>query len=150
MGERPSVEEAGGKAAEEAHHLVRPLLVSSGGLGPTASGDCQGRMAPGSAIPWRGLHRNKYVGWPQAEAACLFRVSRATAAKWVHLSRDGGPDAFHDRSSRPRRSPRQTNQLREAAISGARQQGSYRGIKPASGERASSWPCTLAWRSRHH
>ena len=60
------------------------------------------------------------------------------AAKWVHLSRDGGPDGFHDRSSRPRRSPRQTNQLREAAISGARQQGSYRGIKPASGERASS------------
>ena len=95
------------------------FLVSSGELGPTASGDCQGRMAPGSAIPWRGLHRHQYVGWPQAEAACLFRVSRATAAKWVHLSRDGGPDAFHDRSSRPRRSPRQTNQLREAAISGA-------------------------------
>ena len=141
---RPSVEEAGGKAAEEAHHLVRRLLVSSGELGPTASGDCQGRMAPGSAIPWRGLHRHQYVGWPQAEAACLFRVSRATAAKWVHLSRDGGPDAFHDRSSRPRRSPRQTNQLREAAISGARQQGSYRGIKRASGERASSWPCTSA------
>ena len=144
MGDRPSVEEAGGKAAEEAHHLVRRLLVSSGELGPTASGDSQGRMAPGRAIPSSGLHRHQYVGWPQAEAACLFRVSRATAAKWVHLSRDGGPDAFHDRSSRPRRSPRQTNQLREAAISGARQQGSYRGIKPASGERASSWPCTSA------
>ena len=38
----PLVEEAGGKAAEEAHHLVRRLLVSSGELGPTASGDSQG------------------------------------------------------------------------------------------------------------
>ena len=83
-------------------------------------------------------------GWPQAEVARLFRVSRATVAKWVRRFREGGPDALHDRSSRPRRSPRQTNQLREAAISGARQQGSYRGIKPASGERASSWPCTSA------
>ena len=32
MGDRPSVEEAAGKAAEEAHHLVRRLLVSSGEL----------------------------------------------------------------------------------------------------------------------
>ena len=60
------------------------------------------------------------AGWPQAEVARLFRVSRATVAKWVRRSREGGPDAFHDRSSRPRHSPRQTNQLREAAICAAR------------------------------
>ena len=60
------------------------------------------------------------AGWPQAEVARLFRVSRATVAKWVRRSREGGPDAFDDRSSRPRRSPRQTNQLREAAICAAR------------------------------
>ena len=46
------------------------------------------------------------AGWPQAEVA--------------PPSREGGPDALHDRSSRPRRSPRQTNQLREAASCGAR------------------------------
>ena len=60
------------------------------------------------------------AGWPQAEVARLFRVSRATVAKWVRRSREGGPDAFLDRSSRPRHSPRQTNQLREAAICAAR------------------------------
>ncbi len=71
MGDRPSVEEAGGKAAEEAHHLVRRLLVSSGELGPTASGDSQGRMAPGRAIPSSGLHRHQHVGWPRGGSALL-------------------------------------------------------------------------------
>ena len=71
MGDRPSVEEAGGKAAEEAHHLVRRLLVSSGELGPTASGDSQGRMAPGRAIPSSGLHRHQQVGWPRGGSALL-------------------------------------------------------------------------------
>ena len=59
-------------------------------------------------------------GWPQAEVARLFRVSRATVAKWVRRFREGGPDALHDRSSRPLRSPRQTDQLQEAAICAAR------------------------------
>ena len=45
-------------------------------------------------------------GWPQAEVARLFRVSRATVAKWVRRFREGGPDALYDRSSRPLRSPR--------------------------------------------
>ena len=40
-------------------------------------------------------------GWPQAEVARLFRVSRATVAKWVRRFREGGLDALHDRSSRP-------------------------------------------------
>ena len=59
-------------------------------------------------------------GWPQAEVARVFRVSRATVAKWVRRFREGGPDALHDRSSRPLRSPRQTDQLQEAAICAAR------------------------------
>ena len=40
-------------------------------------------------------------GWPQTEVARLFRVSRATVAKWVRRFREGGPNAFLDRSSRP-------------------------------------------------
>ena len=59
-------------------------------------------------------------GWPQAEVARLFRVSRATVAKWVRRFREGGLDALHDRSSRPLRSPRQTDQLQEVAICSAR------------------------------
>ena len=58
-------------AAEEAHHLLRRLLVSSGELGPTASGDSQGRMAPGRALPSSGLHRHQHVGWPRGGSAFL-------------------------------------------------------------------------------
>ena len=60
------------------------------------------------------------VGWPQVEVARLFRVSRATVAKWVRRFREGGPDALLDRSCRPLRSPRQTDQLKEAAICATR------------------------------
>ena len=35
------------------------------------------------------------AGWPQAEVARLFRVSRATVAKWVRRFRESGPDALH-------------------------------------------------------
>ena len=59
-------------------------------------------------------------GWPQDEVARLFRVSRATVAKWVRWFREGGQDALLDRSSRPLRSPRQTGQLQETAICAAR------------------------------
>ena len=45
------------------------------------------------------------AGWPQAEVARLFRVSRATVAKWVRRFREAGPDALLDRSSRPLRCP---------------------------------------------
>ena len=50
-------------------------------------------------------------GWPQAEVARLFRVSRATVGKWVRRFRAGGPAALDDRSSRPTHSPRQTPSL---------------------------------------
>ena len=33
-------------------------------------------------------------GWPQAEVARLFRVSRATVCKWVQRFREGGADAL--------------------------------------------------------
>ena len=48
------------------------------------------------------------AGWTQAEAARQFRVSRATAAKWVRRYRDEGRDGLRDRCSRPHRSPRLT------------------------------------------
>lgn len=59
-------------------------------------------------------------GWPQAEVARLFRVSRATVAKWVRRFRQGGAEALHDRSSRPLRSPHQTDPVQEATICAAR------------------------------
>ena len=40
-------------------------------------------------------------GWTRAGAARRFRVSRATAAKWVRRYRDGGRDGLRDRCSRP-------------------------------------------------
>ena len=45
------------------------------------------------------------AGWPEAEVARRFRVSRATVAKWVRRCRSDGRAAVQDRSSRPRRSP---------------------------------------------
>ena len=48
------------------------------------------------------------AGWPQAEVARRFRVSRATVAKWVSRCRSEGVAGVQDRSSRPRRSPRLT------------------------------------------
>ena len=69
------------------------------------------------------------AGWPQAEVARLFRVSRATVAKWMRRFREGGRDALRDRSSRPHRSPRRTSELQEAVICAARRilaQGPHR------------------------
>ena len=39
-------------------------------------------------------------GWPQAEVARLFRVSRATVAKWVRRFREGGLDALRANTAR--------------------------------------------------
>ena len=41
-------------------------------------------------------------------AAVEFKLSRQSAAKWIRRFREGGAAALHDRSSRPRRSPRST------------------------------------------
>ena len=47
-------------------------------------------------------------GWPLRRAAERFQVSHATAARWAARYRELGLDGMSDRSSRPRRSPRQT------------------------------------------
>ena len=52
-----------------------------------------------------GLVREVEAGWTRAEAARRFRVSRATAGKWVRRYRDEGEAGLRDRCSRPRRSP---------------------------------------------
>jgi len=70
------------------------------------------------------LVREVEKGWPQAEVARLFRVSRATTAKWVRRFREGGPAALHDQSSRPNRSPRLTSPaLVETICAVRREQG---------------------------
>lgn len=45
------------------------------------------------------------AGWPQAEVARQFRVSRPTVAKWVRRFAAEGAGGLHDRSSRPRQHP---------------------------------------------
>jgi transposase InsO family protein len=45
-------------------------------------------------------------GWPAAEVARQFQVSRSTAYKWLRRYREEGRAGLEDRSSRPRRSPR--------------------------------------------
>jgi transposase InsO family protein len=70
------------------------------------------------------LVREVEIGWPQAEVARLFRVSRATVAKWVRRFREGGPAALQDQSSRPNHSPRLTSPaLVEAICAVRREQG---------------------------
>ncbi len=68
------------------------------------------------------LVRKVQEGWPQAEVARLFRVSRATVAKWVRRFREGGLAGLRDRSSRPKRSPRLTVPPLVDAIRAARQE----------------------------
>ena len=63
------------------------------------------------------LVREVDAGWPQAEVARRFRVSRHTVAKWLGRFRDEGAAGLEDRSSAPRR-------------------GVARGHVPASGVRA--------------
>ncbi len=47
-------------------------------------------------------------GWPQAEVARQFRVSRATVQKYVRRYKEQGESGLVDRSSRPHSSPRLT------------------------------------------
>ena len=48
------------------------------------------------------------AGWPQAEVARQFRVSRATVRKWVRRFQEAGPPGLEDRPCRPHVSPRLT------------------------------------------
>ena len=49
-------------------------------------------------------------------AAAVFRVSETTARKWVKRFREAGRAGLRDRSSRPRRSPRQTPAAQLAVV----------------------------------
>ena len=60
------------------------------------------------------------AGWPAAHVAEQLGISRATAYKWVRRYRSEGEAGLLDRSSRPRRSPRQLSAALEAEILAAR------------------------------
>lgn len=64
-------------------------------------------------------------GWPQAEVARQFRVSRATVSKWLGRYRSEGRQGLRDRSSRPRSSPRLTPQHLVRAIHSLRRRRSW-------------------------
>jgi transposase InsO family protein len=52
------------------------------------------------------VNRVAVEGWPAAEVARQFQVSRSTAYKWLRRFRDEGQAGLEDRSSRPHGSPR--------------------------------------------
>jgi transposase InsO family protein len=52
------------------------------------------------------VNRVAVEGWPAAEVARQFQISRSTAYKWLRRFREEGEAGLEDRSSRPRRSPR--------------------------------------------
>ena len=51
------------------------------------------------------VNRVAVEGWPAAEVARQFQISRSTAYKWLRRFREEGPAGLEDRSSRPHRSP---------------------------------------------
>jgi len=80
------------------------------------------RLTP--ATRWE-LVQHVLGGWPQAEVARFFRVSRATVAKWVRRYREAGVVGLQDRTSRPQSQPRQTPAETAAAICALRQERSW-------------------------
>jgi hypothetical protein len=67
------------------------------------------------------VQRIEGMGWVAARAAETLRVSRATAQKWLKRYREEGTDGLEDRTSRPRRCPRQlpaalTSRILEARV----------------------------------
>ena len=67
------------------------------------------RNAPLAPVGRRTLvERIDVLGWPVAVAAESMGVSRETAYRWLRRYRAEGLAGLEDRSSRPRRSPRQT------------------------------------------
>jgi transposase InsO family protein len=66
-------------------------------------------------------------GWPQAEVARQFRVSRATVSKWVKRFRTEGLAGLDDRTSKPHGHPRQTSAALARRICTLRRQ---RGLGP--------------------
>lgn len=64
-------------------------------------------------------------GWPVAEVARQFRVSRATAYKWLRRFRQGGQSALEDRRSSPSSCPHRTPAALEARICAVRRGQGY-------------------------
>ena len=60
------------------------------------------RLTP---VTRRELVREVEAGWPQAEVARRFRVSRPTVGKWVRRYQEAGTSGLEDRGSAPRRRP---------------------------------------------
>jgi len=71
------------------------------------------------------VERIEVEGWPIAHAAAMTGVSRQTATKWVRRYRAEGLAGLEDRSSRPRRSPRQLAPGQVAVILAARHELGY-------------------------
>ena len=77
------------------------------------------------------LVREVAAGWTRAEAARRFRVSRATATKWVRRYGDEGEAGLRDRCSRPRRSPGVTAPDADAAVLGMAPSTAYAVLRRA-------------------
>jgi transposase InsO family protein len=62
------------------------------------------------------LCRRIEAGSPIAHVAAAMGISRRCASKWWHRYLEFGVEGLHDRSSRPRRSPRRLSEATEAKI----------------------------------
>jgi len=89
-------------------------------------------------------------------AAAAFKVSRKTAAKWVHRYRTLGLPGLRDRSSRPLHSPRRTSSELIAQVIGLRRQlrpayhiAQATGLSPATVSRILQRAQLNRWRHLH-
>ena len=71
------------------------------------------------------LVREVAAGWPQAEVARQFRVSRPTVQRWVRRYRRYGEAGMEGRSSAPHRHPRRTAPELERRICAVRRQSGF-------------------------
>ena len=80
------------------------------------------RLTP---VTRRELVQQVAAGWPQAEVARQFRVSRATVARWVGRYRALGEAGLHERSSAPHTHPRRTAADLERRICSVRREQGF-------------------------
>ena len=66
------------------------------------------------------VHRVVVEGQAVAHVAKAMGISRQCGHRWVARFKTGGPDALHDRSSRPHSTPTRTSAEIEAAVLAAR------------------------------
>ncbi|MEE8336574.1 MAG: leucine zipper domain-containing protein, partial [Dehalococcoidia bacterium] len=65
------------------------------------------------------------AGWPQAEVARQFRVSRPTVQRWIRRYRRHGEAGMEDRSSAPHHHPRRSPPELEQRICAVRGQSGF-------------------------